>query len=314
MNRRQAIKSFSLGTASAALLASSGVSAKAAGCDKPTFVLIHGSWHGAWAWNEMTPLLADAGYASIAIDLPGAGSRTRFPASYLKRPIDMDAFSVEPSPIAGITQEERTAATVAAIKGAASVGNGKVILVGHSWGGLTISHAAEAVPELVQSVVYLSAFLLPDGLAAGAVLGHESFSTGQAGAIFIGDPGKHGALRIDPRSQDPEYIAKAKSGFYHDVSDEHFAAIANLLHCDEVISTAAFPMAISAERYGAVDRHYIRMADDRAVPAAAQDHMVKTVDDSSVGGKTTVHGLSGSHSPFFAKPKELLDVFVKIAS
>ena len=314
MNRREVLKSISLGAAGASLLANSNISTAAAESDKPAFVLVHGSWHGAWTWNEMTPLLAGAGHASIAIDLPGAGSRTRFPTSYLKRPLDMGAFSVEPSPIAGVTQEERTAATIEAIKGAARVGNGKVVLVGHSWGGLTISHAVEAVPELIQSVVYLTAFLMPNGMPAGAILGHESFSTGQAGAIFIGDPDKHGALRIDPRSDDPEYVAKAKSAFYHDVSDEHFAAIANLLHCDEVISTAGVPMAVSAEKFGTVGRHYIRMTDDRAIPAAAQDHMVKTVDGSGIGGKTTVHSMSGSHSPFFAKPKELLEVLVKIAS
>lgn len=226
----------------------------------------------------------------------------------------MKAFSEEPSPIAGVTQEERTAATISAVEGAENLGNGKVVLVGHSWGGLTISHVAEAIPEKIQSLVYLTAFFLPDGMNAGAVLGHESFSTGQAGPLFIGDPAKHGALRIDPRSDDPDYVAKAKAGFYHDISDAHFAAIANLLHCDEVASTVGVPMTISPEKFGTVKRHYIRMGDDRAIPPAAQDYMINLVDESAIGGKTVVHEMSGSHSPFYAKPKELRDVFVKIAS
>ena len=29
---------------------------------KPTFLLVHGTWHGAWCWSEMTTRLAKAGY------------------------------------------------------------------------------------------------------------------------------------------------------------------------------------------------------------------------------------------------------------
>ena len=313
MNRRNILKAAMLAPVAAAALPLSARIAVAGGRDRPAFVLIHGSWHGAWTWNEMTPLLAQAGYASIAIDLPGAGTRTRFPESFLKRPLDEAAFAAEPSPVAGVTQAERTAAAVAAVNHAAGLGNGKVVIVGHSWGGLTISHVAEAMPDKLHALVYLAAFLMPAGMPAGAIFGDPSFKTGQAGALFIGDPAKTGALRIDPRSQDPDYVAKSKQALYHDVSDGHFAAIANLLHCDEVASTAGVPMAITAAKYGKVARHYIRLADDRAVPAEAQDRMVELVDTSAIGGKTTVHRMSGSHSPFFAQPEALLAVFDKIA-
>ena len=150
-------------------------------------------------------------------------------------------------------------------------------------------------------------------MSVGPVFGHESYSGAQAGPLFIGDPAKHGALRINPRSDDREYIAKIRAALHHDVSDDRFTAIANLLHCDEVASTVGVPVAISPERYGAVDRQYVLMTEDGAVPPAAQAHMIKTVDESGIGGVTTVHEMSGSQSPFFAKPKELRDVFVEIA-
>ena len=286
----------------------------AGGSNRPAFVLIHGSWHGAWTWSEMTPLLAKAGYASVAIDLPGAGTRTRFPQSFLKRPLDKAAFATEKSPVAGITQEDRTKAAIDAVDHAAGLGNGKVVLVGHSWGGLTISHVAEAVPEKLHALVYLTAFLLPNGMTGGAILGDPSFEPAQLGPLFMADPAETGGLRIDPRSQDPDYVAQAKAAFYHDVSDDYFAAIASLLNCDEVASTAGVPMAISAERYGTVARHYIRLADDKAIPAGAQDRMVELVDASGIGGTTTVHRMTGSHSPFFAQPEALLAVLDKIAS
>ena len=72
-------------------------------------------------------------------------------------------------------------------------------------------------------------------------------------------------------------------------------------------------MAITAARYGKVARHYIHLADDRAIPAVAQDRMVELLDSSGIGGKTTVHRMPGSHSPFFAQPKALLAVLDKIA-
>ncbi len=280
---------------------------------KPTFVFVHGAWHGAWTWNDLTPLLAEVGYASLAIDLPGAGSRTRFPRSFLKRPLDKVAFAQEMSPVAEVTQEERTEATIDAVKQASNLGNGKVVLVGHSWGGLTISHVAEAIPEKIQCLVYLTAMLIPNGLPCGAMFEHPSFETAEALPLCIGDFAQHGALRIDPRSEDLEYVKAAKQAFCHDVSDARFEAIANLLHCDEVASTAGVPMRISPENFGTVERHYIHMADDRTVPPVAQDYMVESVDTSGIGGTTTVHRMSGSHSPFFAKPRELRDVLRKIA-
>jgi len=38
-----------------------------------------------------------------------------------------------------------------------------VILVGHSFNGITISRVAELRPEKIKSLVYLTAFLLPNG-------------------------------------------------------------------------------------------------------------------------------------------------------
>jgi pimeloyl-ACP methyl ester carboxylesterase len=40
-----------------------------------------------------------------------------------------------------------------------------VILVGHSRGGIVISYAAEKCPGRVKKLVYLAAFLLPNGQA-----------------------------------------------------------------------------------------------------------------------------------------------------
>ena len=37
------------------------------------FLLIHGSWHGAWCWHKITSRLLTQNHQVIAVDLPGRG-------------------------------------------------------------------------------------------------------------------------------------------------------------------------------------------------------------------------------------------------
>ncbi|TAE55022.1 MAG: alpha/beta fold hydrolase, partial [Bacteroidetes bacterium] len=38
-----------------------------------TFILLHGSWHSAWNWHRLIPILESRGHRVIAPDLPGMG-------------------------------------------------------------------------------------------------------------------------------------------------------------------------------------------------------------------------------------------------
>src|ERR1700722_1034420 len=116
---------------------------------KAVFVLVHGGWHNHSVWDRVTPILKANGFAASTLDLPGAGANAVEPTSLRLRPFDPAAFAAERSPIAGVTQEERTQAVLALVKEAVSLGGGKVILVGHSAGGMTISGVAERVPDLL---------------------------------------------------------------------------------------------------------------------------------------------------------------------
>lgn len=104
-----------------------------------TFILIHGSWHSAWNWHRVVPLIETAGHRAIAIDLPGMGRD--------KTPIN----------------EVRMADTVQRICSLIDEQAGKVVLVGHSKNGIMISQAAEFRPKRIEKLVYLAAYLVPDG-------------------------------------------------------------------------------------------------------------------------------------------------------
>jgi len=279
--------------------------------NKAVYVLVHGGWHSHSAWDRVVPILEADGQVALTLDLPGAGANAIAPASLARRPFDADAFANERSPVADVTQEQRTHAVVALVRAAALLGDGKVILIGHSAGGVTVSAVAEEIPELLHAVVYLSGFLVPKGLPLLAMLQHESMSPALAPRLFIGDALATGATRIHPGSTDPAYRALLKASFYADVTDAAFAEAVAHLHCDEPNGGALAPSQITRERFGTVPRHYIRCTRDCAVPLSGQDHMIAAVD-GSIGGRTITHTLESSHSPFLSQPAALSKILIEI--
>jgi pimeloyl-ACP methyl ester carboxylesterase len=278
---------------------------------KAVFILVHGGWHNHSAWDRVTPILEADGFAALTLDLPGAGVNAIAPTSLGLRPFDPAAFAAERSPIAGVTQEERTQAVIALVTEAASLSDGKVILVGHSAGGMTISAVAEQVPNLLLAVVYLAGFMVPNGMPLLAMLQHQSLSSALAPGLFVGDPAAIGATRIHVGSTDAAYRALLRAAFYGDMSESEFAQAASQLHCDESNAGAVAPSEITPGRFGTVPRHYIRCTQDRAIPLTGQDHMIATVD-SAIGGKTTTHTLESSHSPFLSQPATLAKILIEI--
>jgi pimeloyl-ACP methyl ester carboxylesterase len=278
---------------------------------KAAFVLIHGGWHNHSAWNKVTPILEAGGFTALTLDLPGAGVNAIAPTSLGLRPFDPASFAAERSPVAGVTQEERTQAVVALVRDAASLGGGKVVLVGHSAGGMTISAVAEQVPDLLAAVVYLAGFMVPGGVTLLAMLQHEALSSALSPGLFVGEPAAIGATRINPESTDKAYRSLLKAAFYGDVSESEFAHAASQLHCDEPNAGALAPSEITPGRFGAVPRHYIRCTQDRAIPLAGQDHMIASVD-GAIGGRTTIHTLESSHSPFLSQPAVLSKILIDI--
>jgi pimeloyl-ACP methyl ester carboxylesterase len=280
---------------------------------KTAFVLVHGAWHSRSVWDRVAPILESDGFSALTLDLPGAGANAISPTSLGRLPFDPAAFASEPSPVASITQEERTQAVIALVREAASLSEGKVILVGHSAGGLTISDVAEQIPDLLLAVVYLSGFLLPNGMPLFAMMQHETMRSSLGGGLFVGNPVDIGATRIDIGSASEAHRARLKAVFYGDVSEPEFAQAASRLHCDEPLEIGTAPSQVMPGRFGRVSRHYIRCTHDRAIPLAAQDHMIAVVD-GAVGGKTKVHTLESSHSPFLSQPAALSKIFTGICA
>jgi pimeloyl-ACP methyl ester carboxylesterase len=278
------------------------------------FVLVHGAWHGAWTYEKVIPLLASAGYAAVARDLPAHGLNARYPGSYYKRPLDKGAFSAERSPVADITLDDYVESILATIDKVRALGFSKVVLVGHSMGGIAITAAAERAPEKISRLVYLTAFMPSTGVPGIAYIQSPENAGELVGCQFAADPAVVGALRLDYRSMDAAYRANTKKAFYGDVSDAQFDAVENLMTPDVPVAPFATPIATTATRWGGIPRHYIKCLQDNAIRPALQERFITEADAFVPENPTRVHVLDTGHSPFISAPEELASLLRTIAS
>jgi pimeloyl-ACP methyl ester carboxylesterase len=236
-----------------------------------TFILIHGAWHGGWCWERLTPLLTAAGHQVLAPDLPGMGADTR--------ELGSDPLCEWADFVADLASEAET----------------PVILVGHSRGGLVISEAAERVPERIDRLVYLTAFLLERGQSLmDVVAGHTE--VGPDAAIRTAeDPSR---LVVDPDLGIPI--------FYSRCSDADARAAASRL-TPEPLAALTTPLEISAERFGRVPRAYIEAAEDRAISLDMQRGMQAALPCDPV------ITLASDHAPFYSAAPELAEALLKLA-
>jgi pimeloyl-ACP methyl ester carboxylesterase len=99
-----------------------------------TFVLVHGAWHGPWAWHGVVPLLHAAGMSTATPELGTDGDH-------------------------GL--HDHVDAVVATLDSLAIWEN--CVLVGHSYAGLVVREAADARPDAVGHIVLLDGWAGPDG-------------------------------------------------------------------------------------------------------------------------------------------------------
>lgn len=107
------------------------------------YVLVHGAWHGAWAWSEAAPLIRQAGHSVSAPTLSGLGERSHVAAG-------TSGLSVHVQDIVSHLQMEDLR---------------DVILVGHSYAGCVVSGVLAAKTGRITHAIYPDAFVPMQGQA-----------------------------------------------------------------------------------------------------------------------------------------------------
>ncbi len=275
------------------------------------FILIHGSWHGAWCYEKVANILTQQGYLTITNDLPGRGLSAQFPTSYFQRPLTLPgAFNTEPSPLAAITLDDCVQQVVRTIEGVTRLGK-KVVLVGHSSAGIVLNAVGEKLGhKQIDRLIYLTAFMPPSNFSLTNILARSSEAESEYLPLFLADPAQVGALRIDPHSGDPTYRSLVKLVFYEDVSTTDFQAVSNFLTPDDPAQPFNALVPLSSQMWGRIPRTYIKCTEDRAIHLSTQAQMIADADMFTPDNLTQVISLTSSHSPFFSQPEKLAEVLV----
>ena len=104
-------------------------------------VLVHGAWGGAWIWRRVLGPLRAAGHAVHAVTLTGDGER-----AHLRQPRIRLATHI--ADVVGLVLAEELSG---------------VVLVGHSYGGMVVTGAADQLldtdPQAVRQLVYIDAMV-----------------------------------------------------------------------------------------------------------------------------------------------------------
>jgi pimeloyl-ACP methyl ester carboxylesterase len=262
-------RSFLLGLVMALLVGLTGC----AGTPVPTpsYVLVHGAFQDARAWDAVKPLLQARGASVVAVNLPGRVG---------------DAVAPE-----SLTLEAYRDAVLRAV----NAQPGPVVLVGHSFGGITISNVAEAVPQKIQTLVYLAAYL-PTAAAADQSMAKlaetdqwNQFNKKRQNFLIAADYKTASVLADD---QLMLFCANC-------LPEAQKQTVALMQR--EPLRPAASALPLTAARYGTVKKVYIHTTADNAVSYTLQQQMVTR---TPVARTIT---LATGHSPFLEAPTALVD-------
>jgi pimeloyl-ACP methyl ester carboxylesterase len=277
-----------------------------------TFVLVHGSFCNAGAWAPTVRELALRGHRALAVDLPGHGLAATIPRGYLG-PQDAHALATEPSGMAGIGTGDDVAAVTALLRRARE--HGPVVLVGTSRGGLTLTAVGNAAPDLVDRLVYVSAWCCVDAGVGEYSPGPENAQSllPDTGLVPLADPAEVGAIRLNWRTADPAVLDRLQTALLADGTRAELLAFLHHQEPDEALTVDENATRGRAETWGRIPRTYVRLTADRAIPLALQDRFIAEADALTPGNPTDVRSLESSHLRFQIHPRELVEILDGLA-
>ena len=238
---------------------------------KETYILVHAAWLGGWQWETVAKTLKENGHTVLTPDLPGHGNDKTAPEK-----ITMTSYVNTLTDILDKQEES-------------------VILVGHSFNGITVSRVAELRPNKVKKLVYLTAFLLPNGGSfIGAVQGVKGSKA--VDNFQLSDDKTYALVKED----------EIQNAFAHDIPKEAFNGAKPYI-VPEPAAPLMYALEITDENFGKIPKYYIECTDDKAIPIEIQRAMYN-------GKVEKVFTLNSSHTPNFSQPDKLANILLEIGN
>lgn len=246
-----------------------------------TFVLIHGTWHGGWAWQGVVQHLSRKGHVAHAPTLAGHG---------------LGAMRT------GITHQLCVDSVVAYIR---YWGLKNVVLVGHSFGGTVVQKLAERTPDRITHMVFVDALILKDNERVFDVLPDVFLNS------LTPKNGHHPAaagseVASDVFSKPPWEIWR--DNFIQDAAESLARSIWELLSPEP---SQVNLDSVSLKRFCSLDipKSFIFCREDNAMPSGYFHPQM-----SSRLGTCKLLEMDGSHEVMFTRPAELAKKIVEASS
>jgi pimeloyl-ACP methyl ester carboxylesterase len=118
---------------------------------RATFVLVHGAWMGGYGWTAFADQLRGHGHRVLTPTLSGMGEG----AHPIGTAIDLDTHIED---VLRVLRRERL---------------NRVVLTGHSYGGMAVTGLVDRMPEAIKALVYIDAFVPSDGQSLLDLAGPE---------------------------------------------------------------------------------------------------------------------------------------------
>jgi pimeloyl-ACP methyl ester carboxylesterase len=230
---------------------------------KPTIVLVHGAFADSTSWNGVISRLEHDGYSVIAAANPLRGVRS-------------DAASVS--------------TLVRSV-------HGRVVLVGHSYGGPVITEAAQGNPDVV-ALVYVAGFMPLPGESSLSLSTHFPGST-------LGDTLQ--SVSLSDGDEDL-YISRSKfrAQFAADVSP---AEAATMAAAQRPVTLSALGEPSTVSTWQKLPSYVVYGSADRNIPAAVMRFM-----SDRAHARKVVEIPGASHAVMVSHPAEVAQLIEQAAS
>lgn len=247
------------------------------------FVLVHGISGGSWCWYKIKTLIENSGFRVSCINLKGSG-------------IDCSNADL-------IHSFDEYNEPLIEFMSALPEGE-KVILVGHSAGGLSITDATHKFANKISLAIYIAATMLQNGF-----LTDQDVKDGVPDISEFGDVYELGfGLGFDHPPTSALVKREYQRKIIYQLSPQEDSALASMLLRPgpiKAIVSAKFP---NSQDINKVPRVYIKTTRDHVVKPDQQESMIRRWPPSDV------YVLESDHSPFFSTPFLFFGLLVKAAA
>ena len=229
-------------------------------------MLCHGAFSGAWLWREVAQMLRTAGHEVYTPTFTGTGQRV-----HLANPeVDLNTHIQD---ITMIFQFEDLS---------------DVILVGYSYSGSVITGVAELIPELIQHMVFLDAFVHQDGQSQADIVGPDVMSGINDAAQNVGD-----GWRITHNYQSPKPPAPRRT--------------------DLLLKTVLQPVSVINPKAAVLPRTFIYCLQGPKDLGPVGIPITQAAEKAKLDDTWQYLEIDTGHNPWETAPQELADLLLGIA-